>query len=59
MGWVPLLAAILVPRILILVLIYQTQGLSVWFLIHAVVMVCVFAGAGSQPARRRRRSEDL
>ena len=59
MGWVPLLAAILVPRILILVLIYQSQGLSVWFLIHAVVMVCVFAGAGSQPARRRRRSEDL
>lgn len=57
-GWIPLLAAILIPRILILVMIYQTQGLSLWFLIHAVAMVCVFAGAGSEPARRRRRAAD-
>lgn len=54
-GWVPLLAGILIPRILILILIYQSQGLSWWFLIHAVVMLCVWGGTG---ARQRRRNRD-
>jgi hypothetical protein len=52
-GWVPLIAAILVPRILILVLIYQDQGLSIWFLIHAVSLVLVWGGSGHYHTRRR------
>jgi len=55
-GLVPLLAAIIVPRVLILILIYQDQGLSGWFLLHAVVMVAAFAGGGT---RMRRRRSDL
>lgn len=56
-GWLPLLAAILIPRVLILVLIYQDQGLSGWFLIHAIAMVMALAGGGQQV--RRRRSSDV
>jgi len=52
-GLVPLLAAIIVPRILILVMIYQDQGLSGWFLVHAIVMVAALAGGGSRMRRRR------
>lgn len=52
-GLVPLLAAIIVPRILILVMIYQDQGLSGWFLVHAIVMVAALASGGSRMRRRR------
>jgi hypothetical protein len=56
-GWIPLVLGIVVPRILVLVLIYRDQGLSVWFLIHAIVMVAVWGGIGGKQARRRRRDE--
>ncbi len=56
-GIVPLLAAILVPRILILVLIYQDQGLSLWFLIHAVVMLAVWGTTGPHRYGRRRTND--
>jgi len=55
MGWVPPILALIVPRILILVLIYRDQGLSVWFLVHAIVMVCVWGGIGGNKRMRRRR----
>lgn len=57
-GIVPLLGAILVPRILILVLIYQDQGISAWFLIHAVVLLLVWGGTGGNQVRRRRYRDD-
>lgn len=53
-GWVPLIVAILLPRVLVLVLIYQDQGLSVWFLIHAVALLMVWGGSGHYHSRRRR-----
>jgi hypothetical protein len=56
-GLIPLLAAIIVPRVLILVLIYTDQGISGWFLLHAIVMVMALAGGGHQV--RRRRSSDF
>ena len=52
-GWVPPILALVVPRILILVLIYRDQGLSLWFLIHAVVAVCVWGGTGGRTFVRR------
>jgi hypothetical protein len=55
-GLIPLLAAIIIPRVLILVLIYQDQGLSGWFLLHGIVMVAALAGGGT---RMRRRRSDL
>jgi len=52
-GLVPLLAAIIIPRILILILIYQDQGLTGWFLLHAIVMLLAIAGGGHRLSRRR------
>jgi len=55
----PILALIL-PRVLIVVLIYRDQGISLWFLIHLVVALCVWGGTGGRTYYRRgRRSEDL
>lgn len=54
-GWIPLLFAILLPRVLVLYLIYVDQGISLWFLIHAVVAVLVWGGGGHRMTRRRYR----
>jgi hypothetical protein len=56
-GWIPPLIALLVPRILILFLIYQDQGFSVWFLIHAVALLLVWGGGGHRVSRGRRRDD--
>lgn len=55
----PLLALIL-PRVLILALIYHDQGLSLWFLIHLIVALMVWAGTGGRTyVRRGRRVNDI
>ena len=56
-GWVPPLLALLVPRLLILFLIYQDQGFSLWFLIHAIALLFAWAGGSHQVNRRRRRGD--
>lgn len=53
-GLIPLALAILVPRILILLLIYQDQGISLWFLIHLVGLLLAWGGGGRRVVRRRR-----
>ena len=57
-GIVPLVIAVLLPRVLILYMIYTDQGLSLWFLIHLVAAVVVWGGSGGYQARRRRRDDD-
>ena len=58
-GIVPLVIAILLPRVLILYMIYVDQGLSLWFLIHLVVALLVWGGSGGgYRARRVRRREE-
>ena len=52
-GWIPLVFAILLPRALVLYLIYLDQGVSLWFLIHLVVAVAVWAGGSRTYSRRR------
>jgi len=54
-GWIPLVAAILLPRVLVLYLIYLDQGFSLWFLIHLVTALVVWGGSGSYQARRRHK----
>ena len=56
-GVVPLLIGVLLPRVLILFLIYTDQGLSLWFVIHLVAAVLVWGGSGGYGARRRRRDD--
>ena len=57
-GIVPLIIAVLLPRVLILFLIYTDQGLSLWFLIHLIAAVLVWGGTGGYSTRRRRRRDD-
>lgn len=56
-GIVPLVIAVLLPRVLVLFLIYTDQGLSLWFLIHLIAAVLVWGGSGGYQARRRRRDD--
>lgn len=58
-GLVPLIIAILLPRVLILFLIYTDQGLSLWFLIHLLAAFLVWGGSGGGWTARRRRRSDL
>jgi hypothetical protein len=55
-GWLPLIVAILLPRVLVLYLIYLDQGVSLWFVIHLVTAVLVWGGSGSYHSRRRQRA---
>ena len=53
-GWVPIILAVVVPRIVILLLIYSDQGVSLWFLIHLVALLRAWGGGGTRVVRRRR-----
>jgi hypothetical protein len=52
-GFLPLVVAIVLPRVLVLYMIYLDQGLSLWFIIHLVVALVVWCGGGQQIHRRR------
>jgi hypothetical protein len=52
-GLISLLVGILLPRVLVLYLIYVDQGVSLWFLIHLVAAVVVWGSGGHQIRRRR------
>jgi hypothetical protein len=56
-GLLPLVVAILLPRILVLYLIYLDQGITLWFVIHLVAAVLAWGGSGQYYSRRRRRSD--
>ncbi len=51
---VPLIFTLLIPRILILILIYQDQGISLWFLLHVLALALAWGGGGRRVYRRRR-----
>jgi hypothetical protein len=53
-GLIPLLFWLLLPRVLVLYMIYVDQGLSLWFVIHLVVALLVWGGGGHTMRRRRR-----
>ena len=52
-GLIPLLFAIILPRALVVYLIYLDQGISLWFVIHLAVALLVWAGGGDTYRRRR------
>jgi hypothetical protein len=41
-GWVPPTLAVLIPRALVLILIFQDRGMSPWLLVHAIAMALVY-----------------
>lgn len=53
-GIVPPLFWLLLPRALVLYLIYVDQGVHLWFWIHLLVALLVWGGSGSYHSRRRR-----
>ncbi len=56
--WADLLLGIFMPRVLILIYIYQNMGAdNVWFIAHLVVMVLAYFGGGRETRRRRRRRD--
>ncbi len=53
-GIIPIIVALLVPRVLILFWIYQDQGITIWFLLHAIALLAAWGGGGHRVVRRRR-----
>lgn len=54
-GIVPLVVAIVLPRLLILWLIYRDLGVGLWFILHLVAALMVWGGSGGYHSRRGRR----
>jgi hypothetical protein len=50
-GWIPPILAVLIPRALILILIFEDRGFGWWFLVHAAAMACTYLSAGSKSKR--------
>ena len=54
--WGDILLGIFVPRVLILLYIYQNLGAeNVWFIAHLVVAILAYFGGGWHTSTRRRR----
>jgi hypothetical protein len=53
--WADLLLGIFLPRVLILIYIYQNLGPNnIWFVIHVIAMILAYFGGGRETIRRRR-----
>ena len=53
-GIIPVIVALLVPRLLILFWIYADQGITIWFLLHVIALLMAWGGGGHRISRRRR-----
>ena len=51
-GWVPPLLSVVVPRVLVLILIFIDRGFSLWLVAHAIAMVFVYLGAGRRQGKQ-------
>lgn len=51
-GWVPPAFAIVVPRVLVVILIFLDRGFSLWLVAHAIAMVFVYLGAGRKQGKQ-------
>jgi hypothetical protein len=54
---IPVIVALLIPRVVILFWIYQDQGITIWFLIHLIALLLAWGGGSHRVYRRRRRVE--
>ena len=53
--WADILLGILMPRVLILIYIYQNLGAdNIWFVAHLIVMILAYFGGSRETVRRRR-----
>jgi hypothetical protein len=51
-GILSVVVAVLVPRLLILIWIYQDQGITIWFLLHAIALLIAWGGSSHTVYRR-------
>ena len=57
--WADILLGVLMPRVLILIYIYQNMGVeNVWFIAHLIVAILAYSGGSRETVRRRRRRRD-
>jgi hypothetical protein len=54
-GLLPPIFWLILPRALVLYLIYVDQGISLWFIIHFVAAIMMWGGSTHYHTRRRRR----
>ena len=53
--WADIILGVFVPRILILLYIYQNMGANnIWFLVHLLALIVTYFGGGRETVRRRR-----
>ena len=53
--WADILLGIFLPRVLIIIYIYENMGAdNVWFIAHLIVMILAYFGGGRETVRRRR-----
>lgn len=56
--WADIGLGVFLPRVLILIYIYQDLGVNnIWFVAHLVVMILAYFGGGRETVRRRWRRE--
>ncbi|HSU19346.1 MAG TPA: hypothetical protein VLI45_06320 [Acidobacteriaceae bacterium] len=53
-GIIGIIVAVIVPRILILFWIYTDQGITIWFLLHAIALIIAYGGGSRRVITRRR-----
>ncbi len=53
-GIIPIIVALLIPRLLILFWIYQDQGITIWFLLHVIALLIAWGGGSHRIYSRRR-----
>ena len=56
-GILPPVFWVLLPRALVLYLIYLDQGVHLWFVLHLVAALLVWGGSSGYHSRRRRRDD--
>ena len=56
--WADVVLGIVMPRVLVLIYIYQNMGAdNVWFIAHLAVAILAYFGGGRETVRRRRRDD--
>ena len=56
--WADVVLGIVMPRVLVLISIYQNMGAdNVWFIAHLAVAILASFGGGRETVRRRRRDD--
>ena len=54
-GWVPPTIGVLIPRVLVMILIFQDRGWSGWLLVHGLFAAAVYSATGRSRSHRSRK----